>query len=537
MGSCLSTSKHSDPAAAKPSPVGKPPATSGKATETKKKTPELAKGAPDGTVLGKPTQDVKTLYDFGKQLGKGQFGTTRLVTDKRTGEILACKSISKRKLLTPEDVQDVQREVQIMHHLAGHPNVVKMRGAYEDKHHVHIVMEVCQGGELFDRIVERGKYTERDAAAAIRTIVQVVQHCHNMNVIHRDLKPENFLLTDKTDGALLKATDFGLSVFFKENQMFKDIVGSAYYVAPEVLRRYYSKEADIWSCGVILYILLSGMPPFYGDNEQQIFDAVLRNKIDFEEADPWPRVSAPAKDCVRRMLVRDPAKRATAAEVLAHDWIRENGVAGDKEIEPEVLTRIRGFAAMNRLKKEALKVIAGNLPVDEIVGLKEMFHAMDKDCSGTITVDEMRDGLMAKGGLIPESELQRIMENADVNGDGKVDYEEFLAATMHLGKLEREENLYKAFQFFDKDGSGYITVDELQTALRDHGDAAQVAAHIQDILRDVDKDSDGKIDYEEFCTMMRAGNDEVLKAASTLKHGIMGLKQPRYTASPRASTA
>jgi serine/threonine protein kinase len=112
-------------------------------------------------------------YDFGRTLGKGQFGTTRLVTDKKTGETLACKSISKRKLVTPEDIADVQREVQIMHHLAGHPNVVTLRGAYEDKHHVHIVMEVCQGGELFDRIVERGKYTERDAAEAIRTIVKV----------------------------------------------------------------------------------------------------------------------------------------------------------------------------------------------------------------------------------------------------------------------------------------------------------------------------------------------------------------------------
>lgn len=112
-------------------------------------------------------------YDFGKTLGKGQFGTTRMVTDKKTGEVLACKSISKRKLVTPEDIADVQREVQIMHHLAGHPNVVQLKGAYEDKHHVHIVMEVCQGGELFDRIVERGKYTEKDAAAAIRTIVKV----------------------------------------------------------------------------------------------------------------------------------------------------------------------------------------------------------------------------------------------------------------------------------------------------------------------------------------------------------------------------
>eukprot|EP00775_Hariotina_reticulata_P005659 gene5659-5898_t len=440
------------------------------------------------------TSQRKDRYDFGKQLGKGQFGTTRLVTDKKTTEQFACKSISKRKLVSSEDIADVQREVQIMHHLAGHPNVVHMKGAYEDKHHVHIVMEVCQGGELFDRIVERGKYTERDAAAAIRTIVKVVQHCHNMNVIHRDLKPENFLLTDKSDGALLKATDFGLSVFFKDGQTFKDIVGSAYYVAPEVLRRHYGKEADIWSCGVMLYILLSGMPPFYGDNEQQIFDAVLRNKLDFE-TEPWPRVSQPAKDCVRRMLVRDPSKRASAAEVLADDWIRENGVAGDNLIEPEVLKRIRGFAAMNKLKKEALKVIAGNLPVDEIVGLKEMFMAMDKDNSGTITVDEMRDGLRSKGTKIPEVELQRIMENADVNGDGKVDYEEFLAATMHLGKLEREENLYKAFQYFDQDGSGYITVDELQAALKEHGDAAAVAEHIRDILADVDKDKDGRIDY------------------------------------------
>ncbi|WIA08867.1 hypothetical protein OEZ85_008288 [Tetradesmus obliquus] len=531
MGGCLSSNSNSSAAPA-PGAVKE-----GKKSAAAKKQTDHA-GRPTSStnsVLGKDTPEVKSIYDFGRTLGKGQFGTTRLVTDKKIGEVLACKSISKRKLVTPEDIADVQREVQIMHHLAGHPNVVTLRGAYEDKHHVHIVMEVCQGGELFDRIVERGSYTEKDAAEAIRTIVKVVQHCHNMNVIHRDLKPENFLLTDKTEAANIKATDFGLSVFFKDSQAFKDIVGSAYYVAPEVLRRNYGKEADIWSCGVMLYILLSGMPPFYGDNEQQIFDAVLRNKPDFD-TDPWPKLSGPAKDCVKRMLVRDPSKRATAAEVLAHEWIKENGVAGDNEIEPEVLKRIRGFAAMNKLKKEALKVIAANLPMDEITGLKEMFHSMDKDASGTITVDEMRDGLRAKGSKIPESELQRIMENADVNGDGKVDYEEFLAATMHLGKLEREENLYRAFQFFDKDGSGYITIDELQTALKEHGDAAAVAAHIKDILADVDKDNDGRIDYEEFCSMMRQGNEEVLKAASTLKAGILGVKAPHMVASPRVST-
>ena len=151
-----------------------------------------------------------------------------------------------------------------MHHLAGHPNIVTLKGAFEDKHDVHIVMELCSGGELFDRIAARGHYSERAAAILTKTIVSVVDYCHKNNVIHRDLKPENFLLADKREDAPLKVTDFGLSVFYKEGEVFTDTVGSAFYVAPEVLKGKYGKEADVWSCGVILYILLSGTPPFWG---------------------------------------------------------------------------------------------------------------------------------------------------------------------------------------------------------------------------------------------------------------------------------
>ena len=150
--------------------------------------------------------DVRTLYDFSRVLGKGQFGTTRLVTEKSTGNKYACKSISKRKLTSDDDRADVRREVQIMYHLAGHANVVALRGAYEDRQYVHLVMELCSGGELFDRIIERGCYSEKDAAAMFRRMVGVVVHCHNMGVMHRDLKPENFLLSDKSDTAQLKAT-------------------------------------------------------------------------------------------------------------------------------------------------------------------------------------------------------------------------------------------------------------------------------------------------------------------------------------------
>jgi calcium-dependent protein kinase len=166
-------------------------------------------------VLGHKTPNIRDLYTLGRKLGQGQFGTTYLATDNSTSIEYACKSISKRKLISKEDVEDVRREIQIMHHLAGHKNIVTIKGAYEDALYVHIVMELCSGGELFDRIIQRGHYTERKAAELTKIIVGVVEACHSLGVMHRDLKPENFLLVNKDDDFSLKAIDFGLSVFFK----------------------------------------------------------------------------------------------------------------------------------------------------------------------------------------------------------------------------------------------------------------------------------------------------------------------------------
>ncbi|KAJ7010560.1 calcium-dependent protein kinase 1-like [Populus alba x Populus x berolinensis] len=247
-----------------------------------------------GRVLGRPMEDVRNTYTFGREVGRGQFGVTYSVTHKETKQHFACKSIAKRKLINRDDIEDVLREVQIMHHLTGHRNVVELKGAYEDRHSVNLIMELCEGGELFDRILTKGHYSERAAANLCRQIVTVVHNCHTMGVIHRDLKPENFL-------------------FLRD--VFKDLVGSAYYVAPEVLRRNYGAEVDIWSAGVILYILLSGVPPFWGETEQAIFDSILRGHIDFSSA-PWPSITSSAKDLVKQMLRADPKERLSAVEVL-----------------------------------------------------------------------------------------------------------------------------------------------------------------------------------------------------------------------------
>jgi calcium-dependent protein kinase len=211
----------------KPSRLPTPPAAKTTATDAHAvpapglPPPAMRRGAPPdlGSVLGHPTPNLRDLYALGRKLGQGQFGTTYLCTELATGDEYACKSISKRKLISREDIDDVRREIQIMHHLSGHRNVVAIKGAYEDQLYVHIVMELCAGGELFDRIIQRGHYSERKAAELTRIIVGVVEACHSLGVMHRDLKPENFLLANKDDDLSLKAIDFGLSVFFKPGEL------------------------------------------------------------------------------------------------------------------------------------------------------------------------------------------------------------------------------------------------------------------------------------------------------------------------------
>lgn len=453
-------------------------------------------------VLQRPTESLRQLYILGRRLGQGQFGTTYLCVEKSTGKEYACKAISKRKLVSQEDVEDVRREIHILHHLSGHPNIVTIKGAYEDSTHVHLVMELCAGGELFDRIVQRGHYSERQARDLLRTIVRVVETCHSHGVMHRDLKPENFLFAGPEEDAPLKTIDFGLSMFFKPGEIFNDVVGSPYYVAPEVLRKKYGIQADVWSAGVILYILLSGVPPFWAETDQGIFEQVLKGHLDFD-SNPWPEISESAKDLIRNMLNPVISQRYTAYQVLCHPWIQEDGVAPDKPLDPAILSRMKHFMEMNKMKKIALRVIAERLSEEEIAGLKETFKMMDTDCSGAITFDELKVGLEKLGSGLMDNEVRTIMEAADIDNSGSIDYQEFITATLNLNKIEREENLFAAFTYFDKDGSGSITMDEIQQACIEHriGDA-----EIEQIIRDIDQNNDGSIDYGEFVAMMRKGN-------------------------------
>ncbi|KAG6516639.1 hypothetical protein ZIOFF_027108 [Zingiber officinale] len=332
-----------------------------------------------------------------------------------------------------------------------------------------------------------------------------LQECHKNGVMHRDLKPENFLFGNKKENAPLKAIDFGLSVFFRPGECFNEIVGSPYYMAPEVLKRNYGPEVDVWSAGVILYILLCGVPPFWAETEQGVAQAILCSVVDFKR-EPWPKVSDSAKDLVRHMIEPDPKKRLTAQQVLDHTWLQNASKAPNVNLGETVRARLQQFSGMNKLKKKALRVVAEYLSVEEVADIKEMFDKMDINQDGKLSFEELKLGLHKLGHQISDSDIQILMEAADVNGSGTLEYGEFVAVSIHLRKIGNDEHLHRAFSYFDLNKSGYIEIEELSDSLADDLGPNQEEV-INAIIHDVDTDKDGRISYEEFAAMMKAGTD------------------------------
>uniref|UniRef100_A0A2P2L935 non-specific serine/threonine protein kinase n=1 Tax=Rhizophora mucronata TaxID=61149 RepID=A0A2P2L935_RHIMU len=331
-------------------------------------------------------------YELGDEVGRGHFGYTCAAKFKKgelKGQQVAVKVIPKAKMTTAIAIEDVRREVKILRALTGHNNLIHFYDAYEDPENVYIVMELCEGGELLDRILSRGgKYKEEDAKAVLIQILNVVAFGHLQGVVHRDLKPENFLFTSKDENSQLKAIDFGLSDFVKPDERLNDIVGSAYYVAPEVLHRSYGTEADVWSIGVIAYILLCGSRPFWARTESGIFRAVLKADPSFDEA-PWPSLSAEAKDFVRGLLNKDPRKRLTASQALSHPWINDSN---DVKVPLDILVfkLMKAYMRSSSLRKAALKALSKTLTGDELFYLKEQFALLEPNKNGTISLDNVK---------------------------------------------------------------------------------------------------------------------------------------------------
>jgi len=277
------------------------------------------------TVAAPPPKEKKTIkeeYDFGEELGRGGFSVVVRATRKDTKEIYAVKIIEKNQ--SEEELQLLQREIDILKKLH-HQNIIALKEVYDEKETIYLVMELVQGGELFDQIVSRGTYSESDAANIVRQILDAVAYMHDNGIAHRDLKPEN-LLCSGDENNTIKVTDFGLSKDFSTASL-RTSCGTPDYVAPEVLKgQPYDNSVDIWSIGVITYILLCGFPPFYGNTDQQIFEKILRVEYDFPSPD-WDNISPEAKQFIKCILVPEPSKRPSALAALELDWIKNKAPA------------------------------------------------------------------------------------------------------------------------------------------------------------------------------------------------------------------
>ncbi|CAI8618388.1 unnamed protein product [Vicia faba] len=419
------------------------------------------------------SKDFTSKLEVGEEVGRGHFGYTcsaKFKKGEHKGQQVAVKVIPKAKMTTAIAIEDVRREVKILRALNGHSNLVQFYDSFEDQENVYIVMELCEGGELLDMILSRGgKYSEDDAKAVMVQILNVVAFCHLQGVVHRDLKPENFLYTSKDESSELKAIDFGLSDFVRPDERLNDIVGSAYYVAPEVLHRSYSTEADVWSIG-------------------------------FEEA-PWPTLSSEAIDFVKRLLNKDPRKRISAAQALSHPWIRNYN---DVKVPLDILIfkLMKTYMRSSSLRKAALRALSKTLTADELYYLREQFALLEPSKNGSISLENINKALKKYAtDAMKESRITDFLSLLTSLQYRRMDFEEFCAATLSVHQLEAldrwEQHARCAYELFEKDGNRAIVIEELASEL---GLGPSIPVHV--VLHDWIRHTDGKLSFLGFVKLL-----------------------------------
>ncbi|KAJ4774462.1 Calcium-dependent protein kinase [Rhynchospora pubera] len=433
-------------------------------------------------------------YELGKEVGRGHFGHTSIACAKKgemKGQLVAVKIIPKAKMTSAIAIEDVRREVKMLKALSGHTHTVKFYDACEDADNVYIVMELCEGGELLDRILSRGgRYTEEDAKTIVVQILNVVSFCHLQGVVHRDLKPENFLFSSREENSVLKIIDFGLSDFIKPDERLNDIVGSAYYVAPEVLHRSYSTEADMWSIGVITYILLCGSRPFWARTESGIFRSVLRADPNYDDS-PWPSISPEAKDFVRRFLNKDYRKRMTAAQALTHPWLRDQQMQVPLDIF--IYKLVKAYLRATPFKRAALKALSKAITEDEVIYIRSQYNLLEPSKDGRLSLDNFKSALLKNAtDAMKESRVHEVLNALEPLSYRKMDFEEFCAATISPYQLEAlqdwEHIATTAFEYFELEGNRVIKIEELANEMN-------LSSSAYSIIRDWIRPSDGKLSF------------------------------------------
>ena len=459
---------------------------------------------------GSLLQDIRKIYKFRDNLGGGHFGKVRLGyrRNEKPPPFYAIKSISKRNL-TDKDLEDLIKEVDIISCL-DHPNIIKFYETYHDKFYFHIVMELCKGKEVFDRIVEDGRIKEKKVCMVIMKVLHAISYCHSRGVTHRDLKPENILFETLDSESEIKLIDFGLSRKVFNDEKMHTILGTPYYVAPEVLQGEYDEKCDIWSIGALTYIMLCGDPPFKGNSNHEIFNKILREDVKFSSK-KWEEISDDAKNFVKNCLIKIPDKRPNAIQCLNNLWFKDilNDVHSVNNISVDILNNLKNFSIKEKFTKMVIKYLVNTLTEKEKNIYKKAFYAMDYKHKGTIDIEDLEKSFQIGKVFIKKEDLEKLIKLVDENGKNSLDYTELLIAGINKQKLFNEEKLKMAFQYFDVNNSGIIEISDLKDAMLRFGKkiiySDDVNKLIQEVTKNMNKDC---LNWEDFINIFKEIQNE-----------------------------
>eukprot|EP00359_Climacostomum_virens_P000223 CAMPEP_0204896916 /NCGR_PEP_ID=MMETSP1397-20131031/443_1 /ASSEMBLY_ACC=CAM_ASM_000891 /TAXON_ID=49980 /ORGANISM="Climacostomum Climacostomum virens, Strain Stock W-24" /LENGTH=538 /DNA_ID=CAMNT_0052064601 /DNA_START=56 /DNA_END=1672 /DNA_ORIENTATION=- len=444
-------------------------------------------------------ENIHHHYRFISVMGHGQFGVVRkaaaLDPNLRSAPV-AIKSIPKSRI--KKDMGLLKRELEALQSV-DHPNVIRLYNTYEDEKYLHLVMELCGGGDLMERIGVHGNYSEQAAASIMQKLMSGMHHLHSSFICHRDIKPENILFSTTSDSSEIKIVDFGMACKFGELQMTTR-VGTPYYVAPEVVQGNYSKECDVWSLGVVLYVMLSGTQPFSGFDVPTVLSKAAQGEYNFSSK-TWEGISQHAKHLITMMLVVNPTYRITLPQAMEHQWFKQTLTPTPIKVPVSILNALKCHRAGHRLFNEAVRVIVGTLSSEEIYELRTVFRSLDAQKTGFITADGLSKALHLSGLVLAHGEIQKIISANDYMGEGKIKYTDFLIATLDIKKILDDEHIWSAFTYFDSDRNGTITLTELKGALERAG-CELTEEELDEIILAFDINRDHNIDFEEFKAML-----------------------------------
>ena len=459
------------------------------------------------------------IYSKIQELGRGSYGKVFRVQNKKTKNIYACKELAKKKI---NDIEKFKNEIKIMSK-TDHPSIIKLYEIYEDSRYIDLVMEQCLGGTLLDRLLkmmeeEDEMFSEKEAAIIFKQIITAISYCHNQGICHRDLKLENVLFLTSQEDSPIKIIDFGLSQCVEKKKLVQIItgknfgtmnmqspVGTPHYVSPEVIKGNYNQKCDIWSAGVILFVMLGGYFPFDGNTDNEVYKAISKKKFNFNNQE-WKSISNDAKDLIKHMLC-DEDKRYSAEQVLKHPWLVKMAPNRKGAVNKINIKHLENYKNNCNFKKFVLTYMATRLKEKEIQELKKMFLEIDVNKDGTLSVDEIKKCFIKlnkeqKLG-INNKEIEDIFKSIDINNSKRIEYTEFITSMLEESAYCKEERLIEIFRMLDKDNSGKISKDEIKKALNDEKVREE---DLKNFIKIFDLDGDGQIDYYEFVAGMSDTN-------------------------------